>query len=522
LVRYLPDTYQRMQVQLYRPEGLTVSEDAQGRIKAIEDAVGNRIEVEYDGTIPALTYTGDEAVKGYALSAIRFVGPPDFEDPRELPVSAHLGVGWVLCGMPGLGGAGVPAAGGSARYTEAAARYQWAVAHRAELQRLEAEFTRFHPQRRPGDALAINRLMRLASFCEALRLAMAEAVPDEFHPEFPLLNDRLTLGYRAWASVLGGVAIGTPSVPVASRYAKRIIPDIKWKSPEAKLIYETLTSAAKANGTLQKGGLSNAKSQAAAADARAAWDDYLKLTGRTANAIGVAHTVSGVSSPWSVPLKLFRPILDGVVNLWIMAGTALAAADPPRDDYTTLAPVPVLVLDMGPIAGGAGISAQRLVAAQKLVPAMLTLAAELHACVVTYDRVGGALRAGDPVWAARQAGALAGLEREAGLAMLEAADALEAWLLVLRDEGEEDVLVTIPQLKAWQEQLRTGGYDSELIAAFWQLGLNDTEIENCRQAALSVPLPEEDLWIINTMESLPATWREVGRRLMQITVVRSP
>ena len=99
--------------------------------------------------------------------------------------------------------------------------------------------------------------MRLASFCEALRLAMVEAVPDEFHPEFPLLNDRLGLGYRAWASVLAGFGLGTTFEPGGNRQLAFAIPDIKWKTPEANQVYENLTTQAKANGTLQDLGLSH-------------------------------------------------------------------------------------------------------------------------------------------------------------------------------------------------------------------------------------------------------------------------
>jgi len=175
LIRFLVYWYGETLVQFCVPENLTVESDDLGRITRIADLAGNEILTTYDPTVAALAVAGDAGVTGHAFAEIRLKGPADPEDPRRLLEAVHEGVGWVLTGTPA--GGGVPGAG--ARFPDAEARYNHALDQKAEIQRLDAELQRIYPGRSPGQPDSAARLLNLAEYCEGLRLALAEAEPDD-------------------------------------------------------------------------------------------------------------------------------------------------------------------------------------------------------------------------------------------------------------------------------------------------------------------------------------------------------
>lgn len=511
--RYQPSWYAETLVQFYRPEELTIEEDDLGRITAIWDGLGNRIETAYDDNIPPLTFSEDAGAKGYAFASIRFVGPPDREDPRLLPSATFAATGWVLVGTPG-GSAGSVAVTHS-RYPDAPTRYRWTHEHVLEVERLDAELSRVHPVRPAGGAAMKNLLTQLAGYTEALRLALLEAVTDT-DPEWELTDDWLGLAYRAWASSLGGYAVGVAPARAASLQHAAPALGRRWKTPQAAEVFETVYAQLRANGTAQDLALAKAKTEAAKADARQTWKDYKDWTSRVVDTCKRLHSIGGVQIPWTVPLTVFLPILDVTVQVWNWAGLKLATVDPPRDDYTALAGI--VVPDPGPVPEVSGVSARRLAAARALLPLQLRLAAVLHSAMVTYDRVGGAIKAGDAIWAARQATLYAELMHEAGRAMLDNADALEEWVLVLREEGVEDAVVTAAEVAESRQLLRDQGFTANEITAIRQFGLTDGEIEELRQALLAAPIDPEDRWMLGTIEETIPVLRERGRRLMEIGV----
>ncbi|MGJ3251474.1 MAG: hypothetical protein ACFE0J_10130 [Elainellaceae cyanobacterium] len=72
-VRYLPSGYTRTRIEVSVPEPTVVERDEQGRIIAIADEEGNRIETIYDDSIAPLTVPSDPTLVGYAFKSIRFI-----------------------------------------------------------------------------------------------------------------------------------------------------------------------------------------------------------------------------------------------------------------------------------------------------------------------------------------------------------------------------------------------------------------------------------------------------------------
>jgi len=87
-VRYFPDGFSRMRVQVLVPEAHHVRFDRLNRVVLIEDAHGNKTETEYDESIAPLTMPQDRTLKGYAFKLIRITsarasGPPDVHELKD-------------------------------------------------------------------------------------------------------------------------------------------------------------------------------------------------------------------------------------------------------------------------------------------------------------------------------------------------------------------------------------------------------------------------------------------------------
>jgi hypothetical protein len=95
-VRYLPSSYRQTTIQLAVPEPIQIVRDNLGRITAIADTAGNRIETGYDNTIAPLIMEDDADVIGYAFRSIRFIHP----DPEtgEILQAEWNDVGWTFVG----------------------------------------------------------------------------------------------------------------------------------------------------------------------------------------------------------------------------------------------------------------------------------------------------------------------------------------------------------------------------------------------------------------------------------------
>ncbi len=552
LARFLVLWYAETLVQFCVPEDIIVETDGLGRITRLADLVGNEIRTTY-ATVPPLLVTGDPGITGHAFDVILLKGPPDWDDPRRLLETAHQGTGWVFTGMPA--GGGTPGSGG--RFPDPAGRYAFALEQKAEIQRLDTELSRVHPGRPPGRPGDAARLLNLAHYCEGLRLALLAAEPDD-DPDFPHLSDRLGLAYRAWVSefarLCAGEAGGTLAA-TAGRTSTGLHSEPGSPAPAgaprpgwgARLKYFLSSLFGSGRKPIYLGA-SNSGQQNLGFSYRPAVtpvQNYQTLNQQYQQALAPVDKLF-----WFLPmpnfLKVPRKVIDQGISWqlpwWEYAGNKIAnpegnlkkpwfrtadtmpppasgarlAAGTGRSDYNV--PTVEHLWDFGPIEADPDISPQRLEATRTLIQTMQRVSAHLRAATVAMDRQAGAFQAGDAEWYRLQAAYAVYQERAAGVAMWDAADAIEAWTQVLRDEGTDDPWVTKVEIEESLQRLRTDGFTEDIKAGFRAAGLTEAEIEECRQVSLSWSPDLDGYPLFGTLEGATGALREFGAWLQQFPV----
>lgn len=206
---------------------------------------------------------------------------------------------------------------------------------------------------------------------------------------------------------------------------------------------------------------------------------------------------------FGIPDYLFGKILDFNFDMWGKACEALGA-DPPRDDFTELAtPQPITVPPLDPQQA---LSPEHAAALNALAQALADSLSILRAAQLCEDRLGGALVAGDDDWAMRQAAALVDYKRQAGRSMMAISRCLDDVMAAIRAAGINDLLVTPDAVRAYQERLRTEGFNADERQAAALLGIDEAELEQMRAQRLAAS-PEE------LAGSMRAYWNELAESL---------
>ncbi len=157
--------------------------------------------------------------------------------------------------------------------------------------------------------------------------------------------------------------------------------------------------------------------------------------------------------------------------------------DPPRQDYRTIAlPRWITVTLETP---GPNLSQARADAMNAVTEGLLDILAYGNAATLSLDRYGGAAAARDLTWSAQQASAVVYYRGKLGQAMIDTANALDAFVQVLEAEGDGQLLITTAEVLAYQDRLRTQGFTAQEIQDARQLGWTDAQIEAFRQAILA-------------------------------------
>jgi len=106
-IRYTPDGYSRTKIQISLPDRYTISRDNKGRITAIADQQGNRIETQYDDTIAPRPHPRNPNLQAYVLKSVRFARPASGGQPQQAELQNR---GWVFVnssrassGVPNVG-----------------------------------------------------------------------------------------------------------------------------------------------------------------------------------------------------------------------------------------------------------------------------------------------------------------------------------------------------------------------------------------------------------------------------------
>lgn len=196
-IRYFPDGYRRMLIELYVLESFQIEWDKQSRITLIADHDGNRIETDYDDTIEPLSISREASLKGYAFRSIRFVGP-DPDNPGKKLRTEWKDIGWTFFGVPSEKGR-------IARFLGLKNRYEWAKTHKKEVIDLEQGVKKLRKTAHPGISQSgLEEIMALGHYAIALKEAIGKKVPENQKR----LLDPINLVKRAWQSTFS-IHMGT-------------------------------------------------------------------------------------------------------------------------------------------------------------------------------------------------------------------------------------------------------------------------------------------------------------------------
>jgi hypothetical protein len=514
-VRFSPSGYSQTRTQYYTPEEFKVEADGQGRISAIEDAQGVRVETKYDDGAGTLAFGGDAGTKGYALASIRLVGP-DPDRPGQMKQAEVTNTGWVIVGAPK--GKGRAAAAG-ARFPGAQDRYNWAVEHLVQLGTLNAVIGKVHPKRTAPKPSDLGNLMDLASYAQGLKLAVASE-----GAEAKWAMEQIGVVYRMWmtgAAMLGAEAKTTDAGTRLASAGETRLADVSPMTPIPRKRGGFDPSGGTASpGNTGKQRLAQSGAKSGSGNGNDTISKARKVTGAMSKGTSVAWRIgTGGGAPWGIPAAGAGQILDFNFDTWGKAADALAG-DPPRDDYQLIATAEKGKLT--PAKAGENVSQARADAVNAFGEAALGLTADLRAVTISLDRYGGALNAGEDAAATRQVRNAVRYEREGGFAMLIAADKLEALVKVCRDEGAQFPDITAEAVAAYQAELRAKGFSAEDVAAARSIGLTDEEIEACRQLRLRAAPEDMPGNILDVCVQLVEAMRELGRELILMPAVEVP
>jgi len=215
------------------------------------------------------------------------------------------------------------------------------------------------------------------------------------------------------------------------------------------------------------------------------------------------------------PLQIQKAVTNswwGAVKDGAMRITKLLGLDPPRQDYNQ-ATLPVLHT-WPPVQPAANISIARAAAMNAASAALADVNAYGTAATVALDRYAGASEANNLEWAAQQANARLIYQEKMGDALLTYASELDAFVQVLKDEGETDILVTAGDMISYQQRLAATGFTAQEIADAKLVGLTDADIEAYRQGIIAANPTDIAGNVLDIYTSEAAISRELGRSLL--------
>jgi uncharacterized protein (TIGR03437 family) len=187
--------------------------------------------------------------------------------------------------------------------------------------------------------------------------------------------------------------------------------------------------------------------------------------------------------------------------------------DPPRQDYRIIAtPEKFTAPTPEPVPG---YPPARAAAADALIDALLDYIAKLRAAKITLDRMAGAALSSDQEWASLQAAAFSRYKKQWGEAALVVSNRLEALVAQLRSEGIQDIIVSADTIRAYQQRLRSEGFNADELQAARLLRLTDEEIEEVRQDRLAADPDQMAGSLMTGMERAAAAFREMGKILTE-------
>lgn len=524
-VRYFPDGYSHTTVQIMRPDSFTIEVDPLGRIVAIANSFGSRISLEYDDQVAPLQCERDDKTKGYAFKLIRFSRPDPGNAGQDL-VAELNDVGWTLLGAPTERGR--PRDPGD-RYDDAAGRYEWGQAHLKEIQQVAGSSNDAADREK-----AIPELVNLGHLSQALLAVTGDAAAD-----VPWIGQQVAMVKQAWGARLSALLAPETAPRVTAHHDGRMLAALPFHGISLARRgggYSGGGAAVPANRGRQRLGMSprpydpdrgnrelkpfdpKARNPDGSPDGGSGKDAFNNAKkaiewinmGKTALDL-VTDPVSGVMGlvGADIPGSLFGKIIDFNFDAWGKASTALGG-DPPRDDFTLLAErQPVSYPGLEPDVKAA-IPAARAAALEALMAAFAEQMSTFAAAQITLDRLGGAMLANDEQWIQTQSVLLIDYKHRAGGEMIAIADAIDAYIQSLQADGILSIEVSADDLRAYQERLRTQGFNPTELQAAQIVGLTQADIDLIIQQRTSFDPDEEAGDAIENLRMASEALRDLG------------
>ncbi len=236
------------------------------------------------------------------------------------------------------------------------------------------------------------------------------------------------------------------------------------------------------------------------------------FSGGTSAASGAAGKLLGAGTPYGMPKMIVSHTIGGTVGIW-GESIDLIAIDPSRSDYTILA-----VLEPGTfqaVQPGDGVTKTRAQAVNSFLSAGIDLVAKLRAARFSVERCSGARQAGDSQWARRQQENALKYERESGLAMIEAADKMEALVRICKSEHVPDTRITSELIESYKITIREQGFSPEELETLRALNITEEEIAEIKAGILEEEVEGPESLYESSLE-LAQALREFSAELLKL------
>jgi hypothetical protein len=481
-VRYFPSGYSSTRIQFYAPEMFAVERDKSGRIGAIADRSGVRLEFTYkpeDGPAPI---GSDPGVHVLAFASIRLTAP-DRERPWETSTFALDGSGWVLTGTPN--GNGRAAGADSVALQQ---RYDGAFELTQQVRKLGSSI-----HKRDADhALDEASLVELGEYAAAL-----QAAHDTQGQGAPWLTRGIDLFYRAWMSeAASGARPRTASLTALAEFVEPPTYD-----PSGSAAQPGNTGRQRLAQSSHDNGCENGEEEKKLAEHSMHAISYGGL------GVEVIFGEGHMPGPFWLPeLIADEFILKRDMEMMARINRALAGCPATHSAHVSLAPQVSAPLAAPPLPPGAE-SAQAL---HELVNAWGPFSAQMAKAVASQEQYRTALAAGDKAAAGLRARELTNYLRASGLEMLKASSTLSALSRRLRSEGWNPP-VTLAGIRKYQEKLKANGFSKAELEGAKRLGMSDEDIKAEYAARLEPVTDWQDTTLLRLYDDAAAALQELGR-----------
>jgi hypothetical protein len=175
-----------------------------------------------------------------------------------------------------------------------------------------------------------------------------------------------------------------------------------------------------------------------------------------------------------------------------------------------------------PVVSDDTVTARRAAALNTWIDTSLRAHEAYRAAGEAEARSAEASAAGDLAWASQQTAAYLFYRQKAGVLFVALADANDALIQVLADEGVTCDVVTLQEVVAWLAGLASGGFTAAEVAAFNAVGMDGAAIEALRQELLAIPAADYAIDYVGLFASFSAPWRALGVALQEAAPLQGP